>query len=310
MRKNKPLSLNKLPTLSVAIPAFNEEACIGRIIKNIMSQQQGNFSLKSVVVYSDGSWDKTHEIVMKLKKKYPILRLRKDGKRIGKYLRLNQAFRECESDILVVVDADIALVGSHFLESLVGEMSSDKNALMVAAHQLLRRPKSLVGKALYAHFLLWDCVRLSLPDQNVAQNFYGSATAFRGSFARRVRIPEKLSDPHLYIYLKAAEKKGFRYTRKAEIRYWPIMTLADIDKLLRRSIGRRDAMLEKMFNIKTEEVYFVPLKYKIIGVLKSFWHEPVYSWFAILLVLYSKYRLQQIEADKSPVWEIVGSTKR
>lgn len=301
---------NNKPAVAVAIPAFNEEVGIKSLILDVLSQKQSNFFLKNIIVYSDGSTDKTHNIVKSLALKYKILSLKKDNKRLGKYLRLNQAFSQCRADILVVLDADIKLVGSYFLEKLVREMAMDKKALMVSAHQTLISPNGFLGKVLYAHFMLWDHIRLSPPEQNIALNFYGSATAFRGSFARTLKIPESLSDPHFYLYLKAAEKQGFRYTRRARILQWPITTLADFNKFLGRSLGKRDEMLEKMFNIKTEEVYFVPLRYKIIGTLKSFWYEPVYTWFALLLVIYSKYQLDRIEADKSSVWEIVKSTKK
>jgi len=294
----------------VAIPAFNEEVNIKNIILDVLRQSQRNFILKNITVYSDNSTDKTHDIVKSLASKNKILGLKKDKKRLGKYLRVSQACLECKSDILVVLDADIRLVGDDFLGELVYEMTLDKNALAIAAHQILIRPKGFLAKTLYAHFALWDHIRFSPPNQNIALNFYGSATAFRGSFARTLKIPEKLSDPHLYIYLKAAQKDGFRYSHNAEILQWPIVTLADFNKFFRRSLGKKDRVLEKMFNIKIEEVYFVQLKYKLIGILKSFWHEPFFTPFALLLILYGKHQLRKTHADKNAIWEILTSTKK
>lgn len=308
MKKNK---LNtKTVSLTVAIPAYNEEKNIGRLINQLLSQANDGFVMRGIVVYSDASTDKTHDVVGVFARKYPIVKLITGNKRIGKYLRLNEIFTDCHSDVLVVLDADIKLKGKKFLSNLVKCLVKDDRRLMVAAHQLYIKPKGFVPRAFYAHFMLWNYVRFSLDDLNVAQNFYGSATAFKKHFIKEIRIPTNISDPHLYIFLKANEAKGFCYCLDAIMYQWPIMNLADFNKLLRRSLGKRDVELEKIFKIDLQKTNTLPLKNKIIGVVKSYINDPFYSTFAIAIVLYSKIRLIKIETDRNAVWEIVNSTKR
>jgi glycosyltransferase involved in cell wall biosynthesis len=298
-------SIKKL-TLTVAIPAYNEEKNIANILKAVISQSTKNFVLQKIIVYSDVSTDNTHSIIESFRKKYPLITLRKGTKRKGKYMLVNEAFKECITDVLIVLDADIALVGNHFLEKLVNVIQTDPKALLVASHQILLRPKTFIGKVVYTNFLIWDNVRWSIPNYDSPHNFYASATAFRGSFARSVTIPSTLSDAHLYIYLKAAEQKGFRYCREAEILQWPITTLKDFNKFLNRAIGKRDKKLEEIFGPEVRNSYALSRKYKLLGILKSFKQEPFYTPLSFLLTIYMKIKPKK----KTKIWEIVTSTKK
>ena len=52
-----------IPTVTVAICACNEEANIGRLIKSILEQKESSFRFEKLFVVSDGSTDKTVEII-------------------------------------------------------------------------------------------------------------------------------------------------------------------------------------------------------------------------------------------------------
>lgn len=306
--KNKKINQKK-PTVTIDIPAFNEDVNIESLLVSLLNQKRNKFILKDIIVYSDASTDKTHEKVTALTKEYPIIKLIIGTERKGKYFRVNQAFRNCKSDILVILDADITLVGESFLDKLINKIVTDPKAQMAAAHQITLRPDSFIGKVIYTNFVLWDYVRWSIPNYLSPSNYYGAATAYKGSFARSVHIPASLSDPHLYIYLMADKLNGFRYCRDAETLEWPITTLNDFNKFIHRSIGKKDKELEKIFGTGLEKIYFIPWKYKLIGLMKSFKYEPFYTPFALMLSLYMKIVLL-LKTKNSPVWDIVTSTKK
>ena len=52
-----------LPTVTVALSAFNEETNIGNFIASVLKQKEENFVLEKILIISDGSTDKTAEIV-------------------------------------------------------------------------------------------------------------------------------------------------------------------------------------------------------------------------------------------------------
>jgi glycosyltransferase involved in cell wall biosynthesis len=295
-------------TLTVGVPAHNESATIEALLHSLL-RQRGTFTLAEVVVWSDGSTDGTERLVREFAKTHPIVRLASDGQQRGKYARVNQAFRACASEVLVMLDADIALVGEDFLETLTGKLVADPGAVMVAAHQVPLRPDGFVARVIHAHLAFWDDVRLSLPDLDQACNFLGAATAYRSDFFRSTIIPDTLTDPHLFLYLAARRMNGFRYCREAEVLYWPFSTTADLMKLLRRSIGTGDAELEKMFGADARSVYAIPRRYKLLGALRCFRRYPLYTPAALLLSVGVRFIPVRRRAQ-SPLWEATLSSKR
>jgi len=89
-------------SVSVIVPAFNEEENISKCIESILSQ---NYPGKiEAIIVNDGSTDRTAEIASK----YPVklIDLKKNS---GKSNALNLGFKESKSDILVFSDSDSSM---------------------------------------------------------------------------------------------------------------------------------------------------------------------------------------------------------
>ena len=89
-------------TISVLVPAYNEEKTIENTIKSIFSS---GYPVKELIVLNDGSKDDTGKIVQKLLKKYPALKLI-NKENSGKGDSLNQGIKIAKGDLVAVVDAD------------------------------------------------------------------------------------------------------------------------------------------------------------------------------------------------------------
>lgn len=300
----------KQTTLTVALPAYNEEANIANILDQLLKQQQTNFTLKKILIYSDGCTDSTVQIVKEKMKASPSIALVEGKTQKGKLARLNQIFQENTSDVLITLDADLGLVGSDFLDKFVLALATDTNAKMVAAHGIPVRPKNFMGKLVVSTFIMWDYVRLSIPRQDHVQNLYGAANAYRGSFAKTLHIPEEVTDERLYLYLMAKKTDGFRYTFDAVFKYGTMTTLSEYIKLSERSFGKPQPYLDTMFGVNTEQLCKVPRKYMIQGILKALYHEPVYTPTAILLGFILSKRTHHKSEQNSALWEIAKSSKR
>ncbi|HWY79087.1 MAG TPA: glycosyltransferase family A protein [Candidatus Sulfotelmatobacter sp.] len=300
----------KKTTVTIGIPAYNEERNIEILLRSIIDQKLHNVIIKEILVYSDASTDNTNLVVNNLKKICPLLKLKMGKSRRGKYFRVNELFRQNTSDILIVLDADIALVGNRFIENFVKEANANPYASMVVAHNILIRPKGLVAELLYSHLLLWDFIRLSIPNYDSVENYFGTATAYRRNFARSIVIPATVTDPHMYIYLVAKKRGGFRYSFAVEVLQNSLTTFQDMKKLIHRSIGKKDRVLENLFG--EEMIYHaqhVSIQTKIIGTLKYIIHYPLYTPFAVLLSFYLGRLAQKEKTSVSPIWEINLSTK-
>lgn len=95
----------KLPRVSLIIPAHNEEKVIGKKIENSLSLDYPE-NLLSIVIVSDGSTDRTNELVNEFASN-PRIRFIQYQPRRGKAHALNIGVAASESEIIVFSDANI-----------------------------------------------------------------------------------------------------------------------------------------------------------------------------------------------------------
>ena len=296
-------------TLTIGIPAFNEEQNIESFLRSLFEQKLNKVKLEQILVYSDCSSDQTNHIVKALAKEFHQIKLIEGNSRKGKYFRVNQLFKLNKSDVEIILDADIALGGETFLEKLATELMADKKAVMMAAHVELIRPQGILKKIYHTSFVLHDFMRMNLED--CAPNFHGAATAYKYVYTSTTTIPNGLSDPHLYIYLAAKKIGNFRYCYDTKILQYPPSTLTDIKKVLNRPIGKPDSKLEAIFGTQMiHDSHILPFSAKIKGLMKSFYKYPLYTPLAIIFVMYVNRYAANLKASKSPVWDITKSTKK
>ncbi len=95
--------------LSIAIPAYNEEATIHLILDKIRSVELIAGIAKEVVVVNDASTDDTRAAVERYRQGHPDLDLRyfDQPKNMGKGAALHRAFAEATGQFTIVQDADL-----------------------------------------------------------------------------------------------------------------------------------------------------------------------------------------------------------
>jgi cellulose synthase/poly-beta-1,6-N-acetylglucosamine synthase-like glycosyltransferase len=118
------------PTVSIIIAAHNEEACIGAKVSNCLSLEYPRECLE-VIVASDGSTDKTDQIVRELARSDPRIRLLASEGRVGKSGAQNLAAEQARGDLLFLTDANtrtppevLRILASNFGDPQVGLVSA------------------------------------------------------------------------------------------------------------------------------------------------------------------------------------------
>jgi cellulose synthase/poly-beta-1,6-N-acetylglucosamine synthase-like glycosyltransferase len=91
------------PLVSMIIAAHNEEKCIGKTLENKLALNYPKKKME-VIVISDGSTDKTDDIVNKFKT--DNIRLLRQEPRKGKTSALNMAVSEAKGEVIVFSDAN------------------------------------------------------------------------------------------------------------------------------------------------------------------------------------------------------------
>lgn len=96
-RRPVGMSIESVKSVSLLIAAYNEEEVIKEKLENSLALERGGFDFE-IVVASDGSTDRTAELVRTYTQKYPFIRLLDFSERAGKVNVLNKAVPQCKGE--------------------------------------------------------------------------------------------------------------------------------------------------------------------------------------------------------------------
>jgi glycosyltransferase involved in cell wall biosynthesis len=94
-------------SLSIVIPAYNEEESLPELIRQIDSVCKTNQYPYEVIFINDGSTDKTEAVIHDLRKSNEAIKLISFRRNFGKSAALSEGFDRAEGDIIITMDADL-----------------------------------------------------------------------------------------------------------------------------------------------------------------------------------------------------------
>ncbi|MDP3917987.1 MAG: glycosyltransferase family 2 protein [Candidatus Woesebacteria bacterium] len=92
--------------ISVFFPTYNEEGSIKNTVLKASEVLKKNFNLWEIIIVNDGSKDKTREIVEKLKKEDPRIKIINHKENKGYGASLQTGFYNCRYDWIAFTDSD------------------------------------------------------------------------------------------------------------------------------------------------------------------------------------------------------------
>ena len=133
-RRPEGKRLEKYPSFTILIAAYNEAAIIAKTLKSI--DLQAYPALFEVIVIDDGSRDATAAIVVEEGARYPWLKFIRMSKNGGKANALNQGLAAASHPLIVTLDADSYLYADS-LQSIVERYEGDPPHTRVVAGTVL-----------------------------------------------------------------------------------------------------------------------------------------------------------------------------
>ena len=144
--KKKPKKHRSFKSISVLIPAHNEEEYIADCLRSVLA---ANFrGEKEIIVVDDGSIDRTCKIARSFEKRYGIKVLK--TKHSGKSSSLNLAMKHAKGELVAVVDAD-SIIYRNALVEMEWEVSRKNTVASACVVKVKNRHKIL---CIYPHIEL------------------------------------------------------------------------------------------------------------------------------------------------------------
>ncbi|OGG14705.1 hypothetical protein A2875_05095 [Candidatus Gottesmanbacteria bacterium RIFCSPHIGHO2_01_FULL_46_14] len=296
--------MKKRLTVTIGIPAHNEAVNIGNLLSSVRKQKGNNFTIEKIVVVCSGCTDDTAKIA-----RSAGAHVIEQKKRDGKMSALNQIYSMNKSDILITLDADYVIAENHAIEKIIN-VFKDPTVGIAVFHIEPVVSDSVIGNISRAADLFWIESRIHVNDGDHPHNLQGGSTAMRKIVAQTVRYPADLNTDEGYLYIKAKQLGAFRYVHEAKILYRAPDTLHDFWSLSSRAIFYRRYKATKYLGKNLDSLYEIPLKYKMLGMAKTFIRSPFYTSGAVVLNVLVRVFPRRDNGVRSKKWEMAQSARK
>lgn len=293
------------PTLTIGIPAYNEEANIGYLLNDLLKQKQSSFILEGIIISSDGSDDKTVIMVQNIgSDKIKVL---DNSERKGQAFRQNQIIGLTNSDILVLLNADILIKDPNFIEKLVAPIIRERADLTSSCLSSLQG-NSLFEKILSVSRGIKEYVYERHQNGNNLYTCYGAARAFSRKLYKQVNFQHSVGED-AYSYLKCISLRcKFVYVKSAQAFIKSPDNFLDHQKQSIRFLQSQKVLIEYFGKNFVRVNYFLPLSllYKSLGY--HLIHYPLHT--ILYLIIFSTIKFKALFSSiTSETWSISISSK-
>lgn len=298
----------KNPSVTVAISALNEAHNITAFLRSVLSQKEKGFALDKILVISDGSTDKTAELARSLNS--DKLEVREYGERIGKSSRLNEIYKDLQSDILVQSDADVILEHPLVIRDIILPIILDQKVGMCGGHPRPIKANTFTEKAVNCTFEAYAPFRKIIRGGNNVFSADGRLLAFRREFIKQVNVPENMIANDAFAYFSCLDKGfAYRYVKTAMVLFRSPQTLAEQIKQNTR-FEAAPARMSKYFPedlVKRE--YRIPFGIFLKSALKQIVRHPVLCGYIFFVNAYCRLRAFFVEKRLTAKWQMAYTTK-
>lgn len=137
------LELKNYPTVTIAVPCYNEQSTIEKTVESLLSLDYPKDKIK-IFLIDDGSKDNTWSIIQKLDNGENVRAFHKENG--GKHTALNFALEQNTSDFFGCLDAD-SFVHHQALKRILKYFEVDPSTMAVAPSIIVYNPGNIIQSA-------------------------------------------------------------------------------------------------------------------------------------------------------------------
>ncbi len=276
----------KTLTLTIGIPAHNEETNINRMLNSLLTQKEAGFKIEKIIVLSDGSTDKTIESARNVKDSRILVIPEKDNK--GRTNRLNQLISLAQTDILIFLDADLVLDDNNCLSYLIYPFLINSDVGVVGGNPSSVGPNTFLTRCLQVTKDIYTEMRYQLKDGHNIFGCMGGMLAIHKKLYKNLKIPKHVLADDYFIYLTCITKGFiFKNARMAKALHpFPTTWSSHFSRI--RRFSRSGSELKHYFAGLVEKETFIPKRLILKSTLNQFIKYPIHTSFIFLANKYAR----------------------
>lgn len=276
--------MKQKPTVTVGVPAYNEEANVAHLLEAVLVDSSRYVRLLEVIVVSDGSTDDTVKQARSIKDSRVSVVNHK--RRLGVNRTENEIIKHARGDVLVMLNADVMPVESDFLDKITFSIRKDSSVGCVGATSFPLPPRNLFERIIAnSHYMKVNLAQRINSSNNVYL-CYGVARAFSKRFYTKLRWADDCPED-AYSYF-ACKTMGFEfvYSQQASVYFRPPFNLSEHASQSTRFVAGI-SQLKKHFDADfIQREYKIPKLLLIGTLLKYFWRNPFSTPAYLLITLF------------------------
>jgi len=311
------LSLGKVATrVSIGVCAYNEEDNIGRLLRNLLYEQNLSFDFEVIVVCS-GCTDKTPNIVKEFCDKDKRVRLITEPERKGKASAVGKILDVYKGSYLFFIPADV-LPEKGSLVKLLEHFRDNKVGVVGGKPTLINEERGVHGVEAMA-YLMWrihNQTLQTLNHDNVLTHASGELFCIRRGIISK--MPANVINDDAYIAMMA-NRKGFiiRFDPKVRVRIKAPSTFADLI-MQRKRIVYGHYQIKKILGSSPRTIesmtFYDPRRViRILAETMKKYPKEIHKLFAAIIfeMMVNLLAFMDITRGKSFVlWKRASTTKR
>src|SRR3989344_748392 len=294
-------------TVTIGIPAYNEEANITNLLNSILRQKEDGYLIERIIVLSDASTDKTVEKVEEIKD--PRIEILDFKKRMGKSYHLNTFPKIVNSDILALFDADVVLNGEDVIKKLIEPIIKEENVGLVSGNFLPIRVKNFFQHAVKTTINVYEVLRQEWKGGHNAFGCTGRIQALSKPFYKVLKVPPTMVLNDIYTYFDCIQNGfEFRHVKSVNVYYQLPTNLKDyLNQFKRFCVG--SSRMSKIFQDLYTQEYSISKKRFYLLMLKQFTNKTIHCIFICFVNIIGKFMATRELKKMDGKWEVVTSTK-
>ncbi len=189
--------IKRLPTLTIGIPAYNEERSLRDLLAQLSKQDFRLTRLTNIIIYSDGSTDRTVEVASQFSN-LPTSVINQEHRK-GKAYGLNQIIKKANTDVLVLLDADVVIRSKNTVDQLAHRLLSEGFDLC-APKVLPLQNRGWMANILIPSLIFKNQLFEKINAGNNIYTCHGRARAFSKRLYSQINFKDINEDAYSYLF--------------------------------------------------------------------------------------------------------------